>query len=242
LNLKEPKVKRNGPWTRDELILALDLYFRLDGHGEYKSNLLVIELSQVLNSLTTSERSETFRNPSGVALKLANFIAIDDTRAGGMTSVSKLDRIVFNEFKSDLPTLKRLASNIKVSIANDFDPALVEDIDEGAIAKEGKRIQKLHFVKERNQVIVKAKKKFVLKQLGRLDCEICGFNFSATYGSIGDDFIECHHIVPLHKLEFESITKLSDLALVCSNCHRMIHKIDGCNVLTIKDILLRHRP
>ncbi|SLH34430.1 HNH endonuclease [Mycobacteroides abscessus subsp. abscessus] len=34
--------------------------------------------------------------------------------------------------------------------------------------------------------------------------------------------LECHHIVPLH-VSGETVTKLSDLVLLCSNCHRMIH-------------------
>ncbi|WP_433917182.1 HNH endonuclease [Streptomyces sp. NBC_01744] len=35
--------------------------------------------------------------------------------------------------------------------------------------------------------------------------------------------MECHHVVPLHEAG-EGQTKLSDLALICSNCHRIIHR------------------
>ncbi|WP_405812446.1 HNH endonuclease [Streptomyces sp. NBC_01520] len=35
--------------------------------------------------------------------------------------------------------------------------------------------------------------------------------------------MECHHIVPLHEAG-EGRTKLNDLALICANCHRMIHR------------------
>ncbi|WP_221409629.1 HNH endonuclease [Klebsiella pneumoniae] len=37
-------------------------------------------------------------------------------------------------------------------------------------------------------------------------------------------FCEVHHLIPLHKSDGVIITKLSDLAIVCSNCHRIIHK------------------
>jgi len=62
-----------------------------------------------------------------------------------------------------------------------------------------------------------------LKQAGRLACETCGFDFEAAYGERGKGFIECHHTKPLADLEHERTTKLDDLALLCANCHRMVH-------------------
>ncbi|WP_245687108.1 HNH endonuclease [Streptacidiphilus griseoplanus] len=56
-----------------------------------------------------------------------------------------------------------------------------------------------------------------------LACEVCNFNFEQAYGERGVGYIECHHIVPLH-VAGEGATKLADLALICSNCHRMIHR------------------
>ena len=44
------------------------------------------------------------------------------------------------------------------------------------------------------------------------------------FGQIGNGFIECHHKIPLSKYVKNNVTKLEDLALVCSNCHRMLHK------------------
>lgn len=53
--------------------------------------------------------------------------------------------------------------------------------------------------------------------------EACGFDFEAMYGPRGAGYIECHHVVPLHEAG-EGWNKLSDLALICANCHRMIHR------------------
>ncbi|HBN30592.1 MAG TPA: hypothetical protein DD416_05065 [Rhodobacteraceae bacterium] len=53
--------------------------------------------------------------------------------------------------------------------------------------------------------------------------EVCGFNFEDVYGERGNGFIECHHTKPVHEMQPHEKTKLSDLALVCPNCHRMIH-------------------
>ena len=64
-------------------------------------------------------------------------------------------------------------------------------------------------------------------------CEVCSFDFGAEYGPHGLDYIECHHRVPLH-VSGETQTRLADLALPCSNCHRMIHR--SKQWLTVEDL------
>ncbi|MBT3031446.1 MAG: HNH endonuclease [Candidatus Thiodiazotropha sp. (ex Lucina pensylvanica)] len=51
-----------------------------------------------------------------------------------------------------------------------------------------------------------------------------GFDFSEKYGKLGEGFAECHHTKPPSTLKPGEKTKLSDLAVVCSNCHRMLHR------------------
>ena len=50
------------------------------------------------------------------------------------------------------------------------------------------------------------------------------FDFNKTYGDHGFGYIEAHHKVPLYEINAKVETKLSDLAFLCSNCHRMIHR------------------
>ena len=53
----------------------------------------------------------------------------------------------------------------------------------------------------------------------------CGFDFETTYGEIGRNFIEVHHVKPLCSLNEEVIIDpMTDLVCLCSNCHRMIHR------------------
>jgi hypothetical protein len=54
-------------------------------------------------------------------------------------------------------------------------------------------------------------------------CMVCKFDFEAVYGRPGHEFIECHHLRPLADNE-ERETTVNDVAVVCSNCHRMIHR------------------
>ena len=84
---------------------------------------------------------------------------------------------------------------------------------------------RVHLVRERNNKVVKeAKRLFKLSHNGRLYCEVCGFDFSERYGKIGDGFIEAHHKVEFSKTNGEHEIKPSDFAMVCSNCHSMLHR------------------
>lgn len=100
------------------------------------------------------------------------------------------------------------------------------DVDQNKSIQEGNPRLVAHFRRERNAAIVKSKKSAVLKLTGELACEACGFNFKDVYGDLGDGFCEVHHICPLSKSDGFVKTELKDLAIVCSNCHRIIHRTD----------------
>jgi predicted HNH restriction endonuclease len=58
-------------------------------------------------------------------------------------------------------------------------------------------------------------------------CQVCRIRFEDVYGTLGRDFAEAHHIVPLSQLKGEVKSTVDDLITVCANCHRMLHKMDG---------------
>jgi 5-methylcytosine-specific restriction protein A len=64
-----------------------------------------------------------------------------------------------------------------------------------------------------------------MEATGRLECEVCGFDFFETYGERGNGFAECHHKLALS--HGTRSTYLRDLAVVCANCHRMFHRGDS---------------
>lgn len=65
---------------------------------------------------------------------------------------------------------------------------------------------------------------------GRLRCEVpgCGFDYFEVYGELGREFAHVHHKNPLGDRSAPSETKLSELAIVCANCHAMIHRRGQC--------------
>lgn len=90
---------------------------------------------------------------------------------------------------------------------------------------EGKLKEKLHLNRERNQELVKRAKAQAMARDGALKCTCCGFDFFENYGKVGHGFIEAHHTKPISELhEDGEETQVEDLALVCSNCHRMLHR------------------
>lgn len=100
------------------------------------------------------------------------------------------------------------------------------DVDQSKSITEGNPRLVAHLRRERNPAIVKLKKATALKATGKLCCEVCGFDFKEKYGDIGDGFCEVHHIRPLCKSDGNVKTELKDLAIICSNCHRIIHRVD----------------
>nr|MDQ3013349.1 HNH endonuclease [Acidobacteriota bacterium] len=101
------------------------------------------------------------------------------------------------------------------------------DIEQEIIsAIEGRKNFITHLRRERNSRIIKAKKNQVLNETGRLDCEACSFDFEKKYGELGENFAEAHHRALLSAVETEIETTLDDLSILCSNCHRMIHKTE----------------
>ena len=58
-----------------------------------------------------------------------------------------------------------------------------------------------------------------------LKCVVCGFEFEKKYGARGKDYIEVHHLRPVSTLRKPTkVNPKNDMVVVCSNCHRMIHR------------------
>lgn len=98
--------------------------------------------------------------------------------------------------------------------------------DESELGEEDLRALREHKRIERNRKLSAQAKKhhgFV--------CKACGFDFKMKYGQIGSGFIEAHHLTPLALLKGlkVSLDPKTDFTVLCSNCHRMIHKTEFVN-------------
>lgn len=91
---------------------------------------------------------------------------------------------------------------------------------------EGEQRVKRGFERHREGVLREAKIQAALVAGdGRLRCEVpgCAFDFAERYGVLGKDFAHVHHLNQLSHTG-KVRTTLGDLAIVCANCHAMIHR------------------
>ncbi len=109
--------------------------------------------------------------------------------------------------------LRNFSSNICIELTQEDD-----EFSEGKIA-----LVK-HLRRERNVKLIRQAKNEFIKKNGHLYCEVCKFDFEKSYGELGKDFIEAHHIKPVSQMKDNERTKVEDILMVCSNCHSMIHR------------------
>lgn len=100
--------------------------------------------------------------------------------------------------------------------------------DENLVIEEGTRRVRNVQVYERSRKLREAAiKHYTIND--HLACSVCSFDFSAVYGERGKGYIEIHHEKPIFQYEKQDTAKfleqaLQNVAPVCSNCHRMIHR------------------
>lgn len=121
--------------------------------------------------------------------------------------------------------------------------AEVADVDlDGLSADEGRVLQRLHLRRERDPKLRRKVIDAYKRRHAVVACEACGFDFQKSYGGRGADYIECHHRTPLH-VSGRTHTRPEDLMLLCSNCHRMIHRSSPwLTPAELISLVERHRP
>ena len=88
-------------------------------------------------------------------------------------------------------------------------------------AMEGERYKAEAMFRKRSRALIDAKK---AKSNGH--CEICDLSFKKQYGLTDRDCLIAHHIDPISERSKASKTTLDDIALLCPNCHAVIHAFD----------------
>jgi len=108
---------RNVKWSREEIIITLDFYFKEYPNIPDKNSTKIKTLSNLLRSnrlKTDSEMNSKYRNSAGVYMKLMNFNNINPEYKGkGLNAGSKLDREIFMEFRDSSKELTKLAKMFK---------------------------------------------------------------------------------------------------------------------------------
>jgi 5-methylcytosine-specific restriction protein A len=134
---------------------------------------------------------------------------------------------------ASVPTDSRLTRDLTAilgtySAISDADP----DLDSAAVEGDEPRTDdpfdedhtrlRAHRRIERNPAVSKR-----VKKAQGLVCKACEFDFRSCYPGIErNEYIEAHHLVPIAELKGQKVKRdpFVDFAVLCANCHRMIHR------------------
>lgn len=126
-----------------------------------------------------------------------------------------------DELIIDLETVLALYDDLMNSETASEAESIVEGDEPENIHFEDATKFRVHKRIERNSKLAKDAKK-----IHGYSCQACGLNFREKYGDIGKDYIEAHHLEPISSLMGKKVSRdpKRDFVVLCSNCHRMIHK------------------
>ena len=163
----------NNKWTREELILALDLYFRLPFGRLNRSTPEVIELANLIG-----------RTNNSVALRLVNFAACDpviiNSGRTGMPGGLSICKPIWDEYAGRKEELFYDAQQIKANLLNSSIEDLVGITENDLVGKDKKA-----FVKQRvNQDAFRS----MILNLYEKRCALTGINIPAL--------LVASHIIP----------------------------------------------
>lgn len=202
----------NGDENKDSFIARMNKMFETDTNNGQIGCIILSDFQQFDNAVYLSEVGIEFKN------------SIVSGKGITEMEVNAINEYGFNTVESVMRKLNEV-NNIGFT-----------DDDEGF--PEGKLVLRQHLVRERNSEVTKLAKERFIQQHGKLFCEVCEFDFNACYGDIGEGYIEGHHTKPVSEMFENEETKVEDIALVCANCHRMLHrKRPWLTITKLKELL-----
>ena len=179
-------------WTRDELILAFNLYCKIPFGKMHNRNPIVIDLATILG-----------RTPSAVAWKLVNFARLDPSlkkrNISGASHGSKLDIEIWNEFNHDWEKLgfesERLLAEKENRQVEEGTEIIIPDLQK--IGKERETIVK-----------VRVNQNFFRKSV------LAAYNYKCCITGLGIlELLNASHIIPWAKDENNRVNPRNGLCL-----------------------------
>jgi len=163
-------------WTRDELLVAFNLYCKLPFGRLTQSTPEIIRLAEILG-----------RTPGAVAMKLCNFASFDPMHKArnvkGLANASTADREIWNEFHDNWGKLVLESENV---LENFCKKNKTSEITKDAYS----------FVKDQNTEIERSTKVRVVQRFFR-NAVLSSYGFSCAICRFGlVEMINASHIVP----------------------------------------------
>lgn len=206
----------NVPFTRDEVILALDTLYSAGDERLNAESKPIQELSVLLNELPiipAEKRKANFRSCKGIAQQLSLFRKSfykgqkDKDVGESFYSTAIL-------FKDDVSYLHEIAEAVRYN-KHSFAQFSFGNINEGDDWIEGALLGHLHCAIE---------KQAELKMPLVASCEVCGLDLSQMYLESAGILTEAHLLVPITQTKADAHYNASDFIMVCPACHKVLHR------------------
>ncbi len=221
-------------YTESDLIVpVLSLLAEAGEQGmtttEIKDTLLnQLELSEedlrILSGRSDSHFSQQVRNlVSHDTLTRKNLARYEPGRPSGRFWITKKGREYLSEHSGDFEFLVSSGfteAQRKAVIETDFKDLVIE---EGHFIP-ANQVQK----RKRSRKLAKIAREHYARD-GKLWCAGCNFSFDDFYGESANNYIEIHHLKPIHTYKTQDVEQtlkeaLENVRPLCANCHRMAHR------------------
>lgn len=200
-------------FTRDEVILALDILYSPRSKSLNVKSPELIELSNLLNRLPIHkqrEKSGGFRTAAGILQQLRLFRRSltngEKHKDVGMTFYE-----VAMEFEESHAEMHKIAESIRKN--EDFFVASFGNATE-TLFPEGALLGQLHCAIER---------KAIAKRIPEARCQVCSLQPSIQYKS-GEGLLQPHLVIPLTEMDGSHKYSNECYMTVCPNCHTALHR------------------
>jgi putative restriction endonuclease len=215
------KVEGSDHWHGKELLIANTPQQGINWVGEFP----------VLAGVILKVRPGSYSGDGWVGADKERYRYSLKARKGIVSLTEKANRSLINQpqysypvvLLSDRKAFWRFEGVFEVSeIGSDSVELIKKDLEGDEVIEkyepdfvEGGKRYVTHLVSERSREVVS-----FLKSNGRFECEICKLDFRVKYNV---EYIEAHHKVAVSTLPSGTKVTANDFALLCSNCHSVVH-------------------
>lgn len=204
-----------------------------DGAGEAEQALVLTQFGRELLQAVLSGEWSDWRRPSS-PVPTARPSASIDAYFTGVVGRTLSERDLRRQETAAARTIRGQTEGLLDS----YDVEALKVLPTQAF-EEGRRrlVTHVRMEKVRSASLIRLAKAKFKRERSSLLCEICDFDFENVYGERGEDYIEAHHRTPISHLDAATQVTIDDLAMVCSNCHRMLHRQPWTTVEKLKKMI-----
>ena len=219
-------------YSENDLIIPSLNYLFLDKETGLKTSELIILLSNELEISGHDAKILRGRNDTYFSQKVRNLVSHRTLESKGLATYAKFGRDGLHKItdKGEKYLIENIG-NFNFILENKFSEEqrkkIIDKDYSNLVIEEGFIRFNQVKIKARSRKLVEIAKRHYIRD-GKLFCSACNFNFEKFYGEVGKGYIEIHHLKPIFayedKLEQSLNEALKNVAPVCSNCHRVIHR------------------